>query len=194
MAIDSSGIPHTAAQMASWTRQAIVQAEAELGVKICAVVGDNAQNMINSRGLLDPHAQFTLGCQSHLLNLVFKDFMKEKGREQLLAGCVTVLKAIKWHQGMSAQLKQLQRPRPVLPADTRWGSVYDTLLYYNANWPYSGILLSCHQSPCIHLSQVCASHLKPGDIVRRTVVNEVMNKGIADLVFILQPLAEAGAQ
>lgn len=172
--MDTTGQQHTSANVRMWTEQAMKTAKDELGVVVVAVVGDNAANMAASREGLEV---LSYGCQAHLVQLLFKDLFKDKQRDQILQNTVNVLKAVKYHHAMSADLKRLGCCRPVLPCDTRWGSVAQSFTFYNLNWPF--------------IAQACATSLKPGDPVRRTVENSQHNRSVADLLGWLIPLKEA---
>jgi hypothetical protein len=177
LATDTSGVPHTAAYVKGWTMDAVRLAQTEMNVKICSITGDNASNMQLSRELLDGADFFVYGCQAHKLHLAVRDLCNDKKRETMLKSVSTVNKAFRMTHVLAGCLKNNDLRRPVLACETRWGSVFKMLLYYNIHWAF--------------LAQYAAMHLKPNNEVRRFLENMMLSRDVADLLAFLADTTSA---
>ena len=180
---DTETANHTGPWLASEVSREIVKIEKELNCEVAGSVSDNASNMESMRAQLKEshpgtNEQFRLlgvffslhagieswGCQAHVLNLLVGDILKDKGRELVIAKVTTVLKGFKKSTLLSGHLRQAGIGRPVLPVATRWGTNYDSLLYYNRNWAF--------------LAQFAATNLAPNDPIRLTTQDAQISAGV----------------
>ena len=130
IALDTTGMPHNTNNLRMWTLQAKELARNRFGVHIVAVTGDNAANMATSRQSLGVDNLLAYGCQAHLMQLAIKSFTNEKNRKGVIDSVLTVLKAFRLTHTLAGELKRLGVPRPMLPSEVRWGSVFRSLAYY----------------------------------------------------------------
>ena len=116
-AIDTTGHPHTADYLTEVMDEAMKKVANELNAVVVGVVTDNASNMANMRQRLDgwtlfgvwfgspvgvsgdgkqtesinDTTVFTYGCQAHILNLIAKDLLADKGRAVTSKHVVAIL-------------------------------------------------------------------------------------------------------
>ena len=66
--------------MAQVMKQAMETVKSRVGAEVVAIVTDNASNMENMRERILDTSVFTYGCQAHVLNLIAKEMLEDKGR------------------------------------------------------------------------------------------------------------------
>jgi hypothetical protein len=176
--IDTSGEPHTTEYLTDLSVKAIEKAESSFGVKIGSFVTDGAANMVSMRKKLLEESEgkvVAYGCQAHLLNLLAKDLhkMQKSNTEHIIC----VLKYFRNVHSAQSRLKQLHINRPPLPAETRWNTVRDSLLYYDKNWP--------------QLVQIAKDLLPRTSVERRYMENVQITNAASELLQIHDVFAAA---
>ena len=81
-----------------------------------------------------------------------------------------VIKNLRNHHGESAQMKNLNMPRPPLPGETRWNSVADTLRYFHDQWS--------------NIDLVINTTVKNTDQIYRFMEDVPLKRALADLLKI----------
>ena len=118
--IDTTGNPHTGDYLAKVMEEALGLVKAKFKVTVVGIVTDNASNMENMRSKLLDSMVFTCGCQAHVLNLLAKDLLADKGRATASEHILAVLDKFRSLKFLSAALKKVKVPKPPKPSDTRW--------------------------------------------------------------------------
>ena len=129
--VESRGEKHTGEWLTEVVTDQLEKAEKAFKLVITSIVTDGASNMgVLRRNLVD-RGYIGYPCQAHALNLLMGDIMKDAGRQRVLNTCVQVLTKFRNVQALTDMLALNNIARPPLPCETRWGSTYDSLLYYN---------------------------------------------------------------
>ena len=170
--VDTTGHPHTIDYLVELFREQVEICEKEWKVKITCLVTDNAANMSGLRRRVKSKEMLlhSYGCQAHLMNLLAKDIYQDQK-------VLIVVKHLRNHHEESAQMKNLNMPRPPLPCDTRWNSVADTLRYFHDQW--SNIVL------------VINTTMKNTDQIYRFMEDVPLKRAVTNLLEIFKPIGIA---
>ena len=90
--VDTTGNPHTGDYLKKLMTQAMEKVSEGTKAVVAGIVTDNASNMENMRAKIQDKNIFTYGCQAHILNLVSKDLMADKGRATMSGFILDILK------------------------------------------------------------------------------------------------------
>lgn len=97
--------------------------------------------------------------------------------DKALGNIIEVLKAFRNVHNLSAAAATAGIGRPPLPATTRWLSVRDSVVYYDAHWPV--------------LADLAAKKLQKGDNIRRLIENLQIRRAASDLLSYHDPIGKA---
>jgi hypothetical protein len=172
---DTSGHPHTAEYLYDIAKQTIENTHNDFGCIICSIVTDNAANVAKMREFLKERLGFNMiayGCTPHLLNLTSKDLEMGNVKEHV----TQVVKYFRNNHFASAQIRQSSCRKLVMPADTRWNTMYDCLNSYCEAWPT--------------LVTICDGHTDRIDVaIANKVRNVVIKRSADEYRLCLKPVA-----
>ena len=126
---------HTSELLCKVITNAIGGIENEMGCKVTALCTDGASNMEGMCSMVQRLRPRMLQYQSmaHLLHLLVSDFLKHAGRSSIVSQVIAVAKSFRQVHVLSGALHKMKVRRPPMPCETRWGSIQQTLLWYNRN-------------------------------------------------------------
>lgn len=179
--VDTTNNPHTGDYLLQLTSDALKKVAENTKAQVVAIVTDNASNMVNMRTkaltkALD-NMVFTYGCQAHILNLLSKDLMADKGRPTVSAFIIDVLKDFRNKHALLGALVKAKLPKPPSPSDTRWCYLRDCYKYYDDHWS--------------DMVKVAKALIPPSDPARKTLENSSINRGCQDLLANFDPISTA---
>lgn len=132
--VDTSGQPHTAANLESLTKESIKSTEEKYGCRVGSIVTDNAANMNAMRVRVENNTvnpPISYGCAAHQMNLLAKDLDIPDVHKHIIA----IVKYFRNTHQPAYRLKEAGGTKLPIPLEVRWNSLADTLEAYLNNWP-----------------------------------------------------------
>ena len=141
--IDTNDEKHSAENLAIIADDHMQKAKEKYGVKIVAVVTDNAENMNSMRKKIQEKANVVqYGCSAHQLNLLAKDLLVPS---QIVSRIVEVAKIFRNCQQPRAWLEEVNFLKPQLPSAVRWNSSVQVLEWFVNGWQKLRKIVEGHQ-------------------------------------------------
>lgn len=175
--VDTSGKPHTAEYLEELAVSSVRKTESDFGCRVRSIVTDNAANVAKMRRNLEQREDIdviTYGCSAHLLNLLAHDMEISNVKEHI----VYVMKYFRNNHFALAEYRKEGGHSLVLPQETRWNTMCDSLKSYISNWSI--------------MMKICETHRQVLDsVVHQKVTNVGLKRSAEDLLSRLEPIAEA---
>ena len=142
--VDTSGQKHDVTYLTSLATNVIKEVSQEFDVRVRSLVTDNAANMRAMRKQLKDEfgcSIATYGCSSHIANLLAHDLDIPNVKSHV----VQIIKYVRNTHLPAARYKEAGGKKLIMPVETRWNSVYESLESYLQNWPIlASIMLDEH--------------------------------------------------
>lgn len=132
--VDTSGQKHDVAYLTSIATNIIKEVSQEFDIRVRSFVTDNAANMKAMRKQLKNEFGYsiaTYGCSSHIANLLAHDLDIPNVKSHV----VQIIKYVRNTHLPAARYKEAGGKKLIMPVETRWNSVYESLESYLQNWP-----------------------------------------------------------
>jgi hypothetical protein len=152
------------------------------GMKLVAVVSDNASTMIKVRSeLCKEHSMINVPCGAHTLQLAVKAIFKINYFKQQVVEWINYINIYRSNRELRVEVNNKSSHKLVYPNDTRWNSVYDALKRLN-------LLALTLREVANNLDQVnYRTQLRPYNITR----SPDQWAALSDILVILEPFAVA---
>ena len=148
---DASGYSHTTENLTQLAEKHIEKAESVFGVKVSAIITDNAGNMNAMRNALrEKHGLMEYGCGAHQLNLVAKDLVPNS----VVSKVTEVAKFFRNCHLPQSWLQELGANRAPMPSLVRWNSVEKLLSWYIEEWQKLKDALKCLKPVSVALNKM----------------------------------------
>lgn len=123
---------HTSENLLEITEASIEKCEKEYGCFVRSFVTDNAANMAKVRKELakKDDTLIAYGCSAHLLNLLAQDLEIKEVKEHT----TQIIKYFRNHHNPGCLYKKAGGKKLLLPAETRWNTMIDSIQSYLQNW------------------------------------------------------------
>lgn len=173
--IDTADSKHTADYLMKIVECNAEKAKEKFGCTVKSFVTDNAANMSKMRKELGKGDNIiTYGCSAHLLNLLSQDMQIKNIKEHI----TEIIKYFRNHHIPGSLYKQAGGAMLVLPAETRWNTLVNSMESYLKNWEI--------------LVKVCREFSEEVD---QKIINKVNDKGLKrtaeDYLDRMKPIAVA---
>lgn len=172
--IDTSGNPHNAEYLEKVVKETIAETEERFNCKISSIVTDNAANMKKMREEMIKENVISYGCAAHYANLLASDI--HNTMSNVSKHIVKILKFFRNKHQPAALLKQAGGSKLIMPAETRWNTLADSIDSYLKNWTI--------------LFNICEDKEEyiDNDIILK-VTNIGLKRSAEDILKILKPIA-----